>query len=417
MDLNIVRKIPFKQYPWFITVQSVHLLVPLISYPYLLRVVGPEQFGWIAVAGSISAVITTISEYGSTFSGVRDVAANSGNPKALSLYYWTSLTVRLLLFALCVISLSLAIIIVPELRQQALLILLSVFIYLPSAVFPQWFFNGVQRMRDYSVFILLSKLLGLFLLFTIVNSAEDYALYPLVQLIPTTITAGIFLIFIRRYGIAFRLPRSVDLVSYVRDRRYQFFSQSISSVYTQMNPVILMSLLRDPVAVGYYAVAEKIVLLAKSIVSPINQLFLPVISARFAESRETALMQARSFFSFAAIVNSVAVILVLFLAEYVVSFIGGEQFTRAVGPVRLLSPIIVLIALNNIAGVHVLLNVGFSRQFFTGIVIGLCVNVGLMVAIFPFFSYNSPAISWSIAESVVLVYYLLIVKNIRNEKR
>lgn len=410
MDISILKKIPFQQYPWFLNVQLINILVPLISYPYLVRVVGPEKFGLIALAGSLGAIITTISEYGSSFTGVRDISRLSDDEIKLSEYFSTSLVVRGLLFTLCFSFIFLAQLFVKILKEEMLLFFLTIVTFLPSAIVPVWLFTGLHKIRSYNLYLVGSKVLGLVILFIVIQHESDYKVYPVIQLFPAIINGCIFLFSMKTLGLHFRKIRLENLKIYFREGYYPFIAQSITSLYTQMNPIVLMGLVKDPIYVGYYALAEKIVLLAKSILSPVNQLFLPIISRRFFEYPMEAIKESLSFSIVVGIINAIAVLLLMAGAPIAVAAIGGPNFVQSVSVVQMLSPIVLFIAVNNVFGVHILLNMELKKQFFIGIMIGLITNVGMLCLLVPLLSYGGPALSWSFAELAVLLYYVLRVR-------
>ncbi len=409
VNLAILKKIPFNQYPWYFTVQILSILVPLISYPYLLRIIGPEKYGLIAVAASTSAIIATISDYGASFTGVRDIARFSDDVQHTAKYFFNSIVLRLIVFLFCLLLLIPIYYLVPLLQNEIILFGLTFASLIPALIFPQWLFVGLQKMRQYNALLFLNKLISVGLVFIIITQSDDYKIFPLTQLIPSIVSAIICLFYLNILGIRFKITLIGNIRQQFLDGFLPFLSQGLTSLYVQLNPLFLMLLINNATLVGYYAVAEKIVVMTKSLFSPLNQLFLPNISKQFFVSVDNAIAEIKQYSKFIAIVNFIGMVLLIIFAEHIVILIAGEQYTLSANTVRFLSPILLFVGLNNLAGVHVLLNLEMKKEFFFGIVIGVILNIMLLFLLTPMLSFNAPAISWSISEGSVLVVFVYFI--------
>ncbi len=406
----ILRKVPLSQYPWFLNIQFINLLIPLISYPYLLRVIGPEKYGLIAVANSIGAILVTLTEYGISFIGIRDVSRISDEVEKVSQYFSKAIVIRALIFALCVIVIVPVILGVPILQRHAILFILTIVAIFPGMMFPQWLYIGIQKIRQYNYILLLSKALSVALVFILITAESDYAIFPLVNLIPACIVVWVNLLYLKKIGIRLRVISIEHVWDHLRSEFYPFISQSLTSLYVQINPILLLALLHDAAMVGYYAVAEKIVLLFKSLFSPFNQLFLPDISNQFVHSPAKAMSNVKQYSAVIGVINFAGMTVLILSAKQVIMLFAGEHFMNSVSAIQLLSPMMLFVALNNLAGVHVMLNLEMKREFFIGIIAGVFANIALLIVLVPHFSYVSPAVSWTISEGIVLGIFVLYLR-------
>ncbi len=409
MKLPALKDIPLHNYPWFFNLQFVNILVPLISYPYLLRILGPEKYGVIAVANASAAIVTTIADYGYGFLGVKDVAKISDSPSQLSEYFSRAIITRSAIYMLlCVLFVPLSLSI-PFVNSEILLFSLTLAGIFPILLFPQWLYIGLQEVRRLNYFILLQRGLNVALIFLIIRDASDYKIFPIASIIPAIITAVAGFHYCHSRGIKLQPFLKLDLYRELKDGFYIFISQSVTSIYAQINPLLLMVFLGNSVAVGYYAVGERIVLLYRSIFSPLNQLYLPFISKKYSEEPIQALKQTKEYARIIFLANAIGMIVLIIFAKTIVRIIAGELFYNSTSVIYILSPTLIFVALNNLAGVHVLLNLDRKKEFLIGILAGAVIHLVLVAALSPIFSYLSAAISWAVSEAVVLSVFAYFI--------
>ena len=409
MKYPALKDIPLRLYPWFLNLQLVSILLPLVSYPYLLRIIGPEKYGIIAVANSFGLIVTTISDYGYGFLGVNDVAKISGDPSKLSAYFSKAIVTRSAIFVLLCVLCAPLFFYIPFLSSELILFSLTLIGVFPALLFPQWLYIGLQEVRRLNYFSLLQRVVNVALVFIIIRKGSDYKIYPIVNIIPGIIAALISMNYCRNRGIVVQLSPKLGLYSELKGGFYTFISQSMTSIYAQINPILLMVFLRNPVAVGYYAVGERIVLLYRGLFSPLNQLYLPALSKQYLEDPISALRQTKEYAKIVFIINTIGAILLILFAETFVSLIAGKSYGNSTVVIYVLSPMIIFVALNNLAGVHVLLNLNKNKEFFIGIFSGIVVHLFLIAILSPTFSYLSAAIGWSVSEAVVLFVFAYFI--------
>lgn len=407
---SVLKNIPLRQYPWFLNVQFINLIIPLISFPYLLRILGPEKWGIVAVASSVGLVGTTLSEYGFSFIGIRDISRLSENTEKLSKYFSTAILTRIVVFLCCSVLFATILYFIPELRSDTLLFVLTFISIAPNLFYSQWIYVGLQKIRQYNYILVINKFLNVVLVFVLISDVSDYELYPLVNLVPACFSAISSVWFLHSIGIRIQPVSVRNVTAQLQDGLYTFLSQSLTSLYVQINPILLLALIHDAKLIGYYAVAEKVVVSVRSTISPISQLYLPYISKRFQNMPSLAINELRSYAKFIGTISVVVMLLLMTFSKPLVGLFAGDEFMPAYLVVILLSPIIVLISLNNLAGVHTLLNIGKQKEFFYGILFGGFANIFITVTCVPLFSYTVAALSWVISEIIVLLIFLYFIK-------
>ena len=165
-------------------------LFPLITYPYLAKVIGVLGFGKIAFAAAITGYVQTITDWGFNFSATRDIAKCRENLHEVESIFSTVTWARILLMFVCLCLLGICILTIPYLRENSTVIIIS-FLLIPGHIlFPEWLFQGMEDMKYITYLNLLSKVLFTSLIFIVIKTPDDYIYQPLLLAIGTAI-AGI----------------------------------------------------------------------------------------------------------------------------------------------------------------------------------------------------------------------------------
>ncbi len=122
-------------------------MAPLVTIPYLVRVLGPSQFGLLAFAQGIVLYFSVITDYGFDFSASRAIAVNRQTVGAVRRIAWSIWSAKLLLMTGCGIALALVVFFTPKLSQTPQLYAVSFLYVVGTAVFPIWLFQGLEELR------------------------------------------------------------------------------------------------------------------------------------------------------------------------------------------------------------------------------------------------------------------------------
>ena len=126
-------------------VESSGYLLPLLTVPYLLRVLGPEKFGLVTFAQAFTQYFVIITDYGFNFSATRRVSVNRHDQIMLSRIVGAVIIIKLLLFFLSFIILSVLVFSILRFRIDWSLYYLSFGIVMGNVLLPIWFFRDWRR--------------------------------------------------------------------------------------------------------------------------------------------------------------------------------------------------------------------------------------------------------------------------------
>jgi len=288
--------------------QGANFILPLLTLPYLVRVLGAEKFGLLAFATTTVNYFVIITDFGFNLSATREISVHRDDPDKVNEIFNSVMQVKLFLMLVSFALLSLLVFSFDKFRQDSIVYFLTFGTVVGQVFFPVWFFQGMERMKYITYLNILSKLIFTFAIFIFVHKQEDYLFVPALTALGF-IVAGVWsLTLIKKdFGVKFRLVSFTIARDYFMDSSQYFLSRVSVSIYTSSNAFVL-GLFTNNTVVGYYAMAEKLY-------QALQGLYLPLVNAIYpfiAKGRNISLF--KKIFSFAVIGNFI-LIAFLFLAS------------------------------------------------------------------------------------------------------
>jgi PST family polysaccharide transporter len=360
-------------------VQAANYLFPLLTLPYLARVLGPEGFGKLALAQALLQYLYLVLEYGFQFTATREVARSRGNRTELGAIVAGVLHARVLLLLPLVplgVGLGWAI---PLLRGNTPLVLGALLGAIGQGFNPLWFFQGLERMGRVALLELVVRggtTLGVFFL---VRTPQDVAVPIYLQAVSYWLSALWGLSWIRK---EVDWPGLVGGFVWLR-KGFAFSLYNLATLlYTSLN-VTLASLFVPPAQVGQYAGAERLVRPLVNLWSPITRLFFPRLSFAFAQRRPEARRWLLQAFLLTLGTGGLVGGLLFLLAPLLVPWFLGPGFEGAVPMVRTFAFFLVLSALSSFVGLQLLLPMQLDRLFLGVSLLAGVLNVVLALWVLP----------------------------------
>ena len=241
--------------------------------PYLARVIGVEGFGKIAFASAIVVWFQTIADWGFNFTATRDVAKNRDNQEKISEIFSNVLWARVLLMLISFTLLLLTIIMGPLFRENYVVLLVT-FLFVPGHImFPDWFFQAVERMKYITILNLLSKLLFTIAVFVFIKEKSDYILQPLFTSLGYLISGIIAMyLIINKWGVKLKHPLFREILKTIKGSTDVFINNIMPNLYNSFS-VMLLGFFGGPVSNGLLSAGSKFVAIVQQFMSVISRTF------------------------------------------------------------------------------------------------------------------------------------------------
>lgn len=373
--------------------QVAGYLFPLLTLPYLAKVIGIEGFGKIAFASAVMVWIQTVADWGFNYTATRDVAKNRDNKEKVSEIFSNVLWARCLLMILSLIFLSLLILVIPKFRESAD-VLYATFLLIPGHIlFPDWFFQALERMKYITVLNLLSKLLFTIAVFIVIKRKEDYLLQPLLVSLGYIISGIIAMYYILlRWKYKLQRPSVSKAISTIKNSTDVFINNLMPNLYNSFSS-ILLGFIGGDIANGKLDAGNKFAQLAQQFMQIVSRVFYPFLSRRIDKHRAFVKLNL----SIAAGIS-----LVLFLtAPILIKLFFTEEFYDSIPVLRILSISIIFFTLSNTYGTNYMIIEGYEHQLrnITAIssIIGLLISFPLIY----YFNFIGTALTICITRGIL----------------
>ena len=305
-------------------IQGLNYILPLVTLPYLIQVLGVEKFGLVAFATSFSLYFSIISDYGYKLTAPRDIAKSENGDKAVNKIANVVLVSKLTLLILCLLALEILINFFSPFKEHALLFYMSFLAVSAQALVPVWFFQGKEDMKYVTYINIFSKFLFLILVFTYVSDQADYFFVPIFNATGFLISALLsFYIIIKKYNYKFSRPKLLDVKNSFIDGWEIFLGSAFTSLYTNSN-IVLLGFFTSPTIVGFFSIADKIVSAVSGLFIPLNQALFPFLSRQFQNNKIRFYQLLRKIRNLLFVVSSLFFVIFVVSNEVIIKFVTDD---------------------------------------------------------------------------------------------
>lgn len=277
-SIVVRNRIIFENFSFLSILQISNLLVFLFIIPYLFKTLGKENYGLVVFAQTVAIYFSIFVNFGFNVVATRDISIYSKRPNKRTEIISAILSLKLFFFFLSIIFLSILVLTIPFLRSNPTIFYFSMLFCLSEALFPIWYFQGIERMK-YITFINLATRIGsAILIFIFVKEPTDYIYVPLFLGIGTVLGAiiGLYIV-LKIHKNKLILLSTLKLKTYVIDAFPLFISNLSSQIYVNANKLIVGSFLGMQ-EVALYDIADKIVTLLKVPITLVGRTLFPRVS-------------------------------------------------------------------------------------------------------------------------------------------
>ena len=387
------------------------IIFPLITFPYISRVLLVEGSGKVAFATSVVTYFTMFASLGIPTYGVRACAIVRDNKEKLSKTVQELLIISGGTTLLTYIVFGISLFVIPEFAQERTLLLIVGLGIGLNTIGVQWLYNALEQYSYITTCSILFKVIGMILMFLLVKESSDYQIYGGVYVIASFGSYVLNFICLRKF-VTFQKTGTYQFKQHLKHIMVFFAMSAGASIYLNLD-VVMLRFLQSNEAVGYYNAGIKVKTVLVTCVTSLGTVLLPRLSyyIETADKKAFQLMVGKAFrFVFVA-ASAVTVYFSIFARESIL-LLSGEAFLPAVGPMMILMPTVLLIGLSNVTGIQILTPNGREREVMYSIWGGAILDFVLNLIVIPKFSANGAALSTLLAEGMVLLLQCCFLRDV-----
>lgn len=393
-----------------LVLQGANYLLPLITLPYLVRVLGPTKFGLLAFAQAFIQYFAVVTDYGFNLTATREIAVQRHDSKQVFETFKTVLAIKLALMVLSFMVMGVIVVSLPKFRQEWPLYFCTFLNVLGNVLFPLWLYQGLERMKYITALTLTARVLATVAIFAFVRNGNDYLLAAAIQA-GGGVVGGILGLVAATTVIPIRgpfLPSVAEVWARLRDGWPVFVSSVGVTLFSNSN-IFILGLFASLEVVGYFAIADKIVRAVIGLSIPISSAIYPRVSFLFAHSKEMAISFLRKVLVFGG-GGFLLISLALFIyANLVAKLVIGHSNDDVGTLIRLMSIVPFSVFVDNVYGIQILLNLGMTQQLMRAILYAGAFSVLTSFVVVPQWGARASAVIFTLSQLLVLLLMVIPV--------
>ena len=384
-------------------------LFPLISFPYVSRILGPDGTGRVDFATSLIAYFLMFAQLGIPTYGVRACAKVRDNKHLLTKTAHELLIINLVMSAVSYAVLFLAVLFVPRLRQDRVLYILVSLTILFNTIGMEWLYKALEQYTYITIRSILFKIVSLAAMFLLVREKDDYVVYGGITILASSASYLMNFVHARKY-ISMRPVGGYEFAPHLKAVAVFFAMACASTIYTNLDKVML-GIMATNTDVGYYGAAVRIKSILVSIVTSLGTVLLPRASYYVEHGMMDEFHKiSRKALNFVVVAAVPLMLYFIYFARQGIFLLSGEDYAGAILPMQIIMPTLLFIGLTNILGIQILVPMGREKTVLWSMIAGAAVDLVCNLLLIPRFAAAGAALSNMLAEAVVLLVQIIALR-------
>lgn len=396
-----------------IVYQVFNVLIPIITVPYISRVLGKEGVGAYSYTNSYAQYFITFGMLGISLYGSRQIAQRKQNKEKMSNDFWNIYSLQL--FCTLLATLIYIVIFVFINKNNVYLYLAQSLNILVAIVDISWFFIGYEEMKKVVLRNLTAKVIGIILIFALVKDESDLILYTLI--LGGSMLVGQVLMWVSLKGrVYIKKPQISEIKKHFLPACSLFMTQLASQIYVLLDKTML-GLITNNAQVGLYENSQKTIKIALTVATSIGVVMLPRMSSLYSQNKleEFKRLMNKSF-SFICLLAFPTYLGIASISDNFSPWFYGEGFSGIESLIKVGAIIIIPICISNVLGMQIMIPIGREKKFTISVLGGLVINLIINLFLIKGYGALGTTISSVVAEFTVTIIQFYYLKDIVNFK-
>ena len=403
----MAKKSITKNYIYNLIYQILILILPLVTTPYISRVLGAENIGIYSYTLSIVTYFILFGSLGVALYGQREIAYYQKDKKKYSRIFWEIVILRAITMT---ISLILFYFIFVNGNQYQIYYKILILELIGNCIDISWFFQGLEEFKKTVIRNMIIKLISVISIFTFVKSQNDLRIYFWIYVLSTTIGNASLWLYLPKFLTKVKI-KELHLFRHLKPTLGLFVPQIAVQVYTVLDRTMIGAIITDKSEVGFYDQSQKIIKLLMTIITSLGTVMLPRIANTFASGEKEKINEyMKKSFSMVFLLAFPMVFGIISVSRAFVPIFFGAGYDKVATLMNIISPIILFIGLSNVTGTQYLLPTKRQREYTISVIVGAITNIVMNACLIWKFGAIGASIGTVIAEFTVTIVQLYFVR-------
>ncbi len=398
-----------KNYLYNLAYQILAIILPIITTPYLARVLGAENIGIYSYTLSIVTYFILFGSLGIAMYGQREIAYLQDNKIERSKRFFEILFLRFI--TLSISLLVYYIIFIMNHNEYNTYYKILILEIVANAIDISWFFQGIEEFKKIVIRNVIIRLISIILIFTLVKNKNDLIYYFILYVISNVIGNLSLWTSIPKYIEKVKI-KQLQIIKHLKPTIGLFIPQIAVQIYTVLDKTMIGTLVTEKSEVGFYEQAQKVVKIILTIVTSFGTVMIPRMASTFAKDNNEKLIEymKKSFQFVLMMIFPLMFGIISVSSKFVPAFLG-PGYDKVIYLIIIISPILLAIGLSNVVGTQYLLPTKQQKKYTISVVLGAIVNFILNLILIRICKSIGASIATVVAESVVTITQFYLVRH------
>lgn len=381
--------------------QITAILLPLITMPYVSRVLSPQGVGTNSLTNANTQYFMLLGTLGITMYATKKIATVRENKRKLRQTFWEIFSIQ---FIGCMISYVIFVLVLGLNSSLGMYYMLQGFFILSSAIDISWYFVGIEDFKNASIRSFFVKVTSVILIFIFVKDSNDLWKYILINSLTMFVGQFVMWFYVDKSNFSFKSLEKLKLKKHMLPVLVLFIPQVASQIYTVLDKTML-GVYSPTVDVGYYDQSQKIVRILLTIITSLGMVMMPRIASLTSKNQhdlvKDTLKKSFTVISFLAVPIAFGIMSV---SDRFIPLFFGYEYISVIPLLKISSVLIIIIGLGNVFGTQYMIAVGKNKEYTISVCVGAVVNFILNLILIPKYSALGAVIATVSAElSIALI--------------
>lgn len=397
-----------KNYLYNASYQIMLIVLPIITTPYVSRVLGANNVGTYSYTNSITQYFILFGCIGLNLYGQREIAYYQNDKNKRSVTFFDLVSLRVLTLT---ISLSIFFLTVMTHSRYSSIFMIQTLDIIASMFDISWFFQGMEDFKKTVLRNFLVRILCVSLIFAFVKTSDDLLLYVLCYSGTLLLGNMSLWLYLPKY-VSKSDIKKVNIKRHIKPALTLFLPQIAISIYTLLDKTMIGLISNNNSEVAYYEQSQLIIKTVMTVITSMGTAMMPRVANLFIENKDEEIkMYMRASVKFVLMTSVPFTFGIMAIAQDFVPWFFGQGFDKVIPNMMIIAPIIIFIGMSNVTGTQYLLPLGRQKEFTISVIGGSVLNFLLNSILIYWFASIGAAIATVIAECMVLMIQFYFLRN------
>lgn len=396
-----------KNYIYNLVYQILTLIFPLITTPYISRVLGAENIGIYSYTISISTYFILFGSLGISLYGQREIAYLQEKKEMYSKIFWEVVILRFITMSIAMFIFYVTFVNFGQYRMYYTILLLEL---VANCLDISWFFGGLEEFKKTVSRNIIVKIISIICIFIFVKSYNDLSIYFWIYVLSVLIGNVSLWLYLPKYLQKIRI-KELNILRHLKGTITLFIPQIAMQIYTVLDKIMVGSIVLDKSEVGYYEQSQKIVRMLLTVVASLGTVMVSRMANTFAQGNSKKIDEyIKRSFQYVFLLSFPMTFGIISISKCFVPVFFGAGYEKVTILMNIISPIIIAIGLSNVTGMQYLLPTKKQKKFTISVTVGAIINFLVNILLIGKYGAIGASIGTVIAETCVTIAQFIFIR-------